>query len=311
MNRSRATLLALVFLALALRLPWLGAIPNPAGDEGNWAWYGLELLEHRPVALHPDARFVSMAFARMIALAYALLGPSFAAARSVLVVGVTSAVVASWALARRLSLARAALAIAATLALHPWSIIWSRTVCVPYALALSLGVVGPLAWLDALRTRRWWAVLLASHLVCAAMHFSPLALVPIGACSLWALYKRLPLKLVPVALTGLAHAIPFVTSALAAMRVGSQTVPPLREPLIERLSTMCAMLLGDLAGTSSAAHLAGCSRWELRLGASLAFAFAVGVFAHARRGGERARFAALHLALAFAVTPLLLVPARA
>ena len=295
-------------LTFALRLPWLGSTPNPAGDEGNWAMLALRLSRGLDAALPPDAAFVTTAFARLIAWSFRLFGPSFASARAVLVAALALTVIA---VARWCERPREALAIGLVVALHPWSVMWSRTVCVPYALALSLGVIGPLAWLDALRTRRWWSVLLASQLLGAAMHFSPLALIPIGACALWAIHQRLSWRLVPLALSGLVHAAPLVAGVLSAMRVGRQTVAPLSTPLIERLSTMTATLLGDIAGTSTAAHFAGCSRAELRLGVLVGICLIAAVFAYARRGDDRARYAALHMAVALVATPLLLVPARA
>ena len=315
-NRSRATLLSLVLLALALRLPWLDAVPNPAGDEGNWAWYGLEILEHRPAALHPDARFVSLAFARMIAAAYALFGPSFAAARSVLVAGVTASVVASYALSKRLSLPRAAVVIAATLALHPWSVMWSRTVCVPYALALSLGVIGPLAWLDALRTRRWWSVLLASQLLGAAMHFSPLALIPIAACALWAIHQRLSWKLVPIALTGFAHVIPMLVAGAGVVR-GYDGRPRHHFTLFgERVYVYLRTVLGSLDGEATLRHVTG---HELPLAPELLVAAAViAVLVISARPApedppparDLSQYAALHMAIALVGLPVILSPAR-
>jgi len=45
----------------------LGWLPSPAGDEGNWALYGSRILAGQPVALAPDAAFVSLLYARLIA----------------------------------------------------------------------------------------------------------------------------------------------------------------------------------------------------------------------------------------------------
>jgi len=55
----------------------LGWLPSPAGDEGNWALYGWRMLGGQPVALALDAAFVSLLYARLIAAAMALLGPTF------------------------------------------------------------------------------------------------------------------------------------------------------------------------------------------------------------------------------------------
>ena len=170
--RTHALVVAALAVALALRLPGIDSTPNPSGDEGNWTWIAWDLHAGRPAALPPDARFVPMTFARLIAAAYGVFGASFASARAVLVVGLSLGLVASWALARRLDAPRAAAAVALTLALHPWSVAWSRTVTVPYALSLALAVAGPLAWMDALRTRSPWRMLLAAQLLGAGLHLS-------------------------------------------------------------------------------------------------------------------------------------------
>ncbi len=316
MNRSRAQLLALVLLALALRAPWLGAVPTPSGDEGNWAWYGFDLYEGRPAALAPEARFVSMAFAWMIAGAYKLLGPSFASARAVLVAGVVAAVAASWALLRRLDLPRAAVAVAALVAVHPWSVLWSRTVTVPYALAFSLAVVGPLAWLDALRTRSPWRVFVASQLLGAAMHFSPLALVPMGACALWARRERMPARLAPAALSGVVHVAPLLAAGVGAARVYDGRPRYYFTQLGLRVYVYLRTVLGGIDGEATLRHFTG-TQWPL--GPELALAavtVAVTVFAlrpardapPAQR--SLARYAALHLGLALVGLPVILAPAR-
>ncbi len=298
---------AVLALAAALRIPWLGAVPTPSGDEGNWALLALRLSQGARAGLPADAAFVTSAFARMIALAFTLLGPSFASARAVPVAATLAAVAAAVRLCER---RREGVTVALVLALHPWSVLWSRTVSVPYALSLSLAVVGPLAWLDALRARSPWRVFVASQLLGAAMHFSPLALVPMGACALWAWRERMPARLAPAALSGAAHFAPVISGVLLALRTGRQGSPIAHEPLVDRLASMTAMLLGDIAGTSTAAHFAGCAPWATHTGALVALAVAASAFAHARRDAL-SRFAALHLALACAGVPLLLVPARA
>ena len=294
-------------LAATVRVPWLGAMPNPSGDEGNWALLGLRLSQGLRAGLPSDAAFVTTAFAWMIAASYRVLGASFASARAVPVAATLLTVAAVVRLCER---RREGVVIALVVALHPWSVLWSRTVSVPYALSLSLAVVGPLAWLDALRTKSPWRLFFASQLLGLAMHFSPLALVPIGAVALWTLKHRVAWRHLPLALSGLLHAAPIVSGALVAMRVGRQVTPPLQSPLTERLSTLVAMLLGDVAGTSTATHFAGCAPWVTRLGAVVALVVIVGAIARARESAL-SRFAALHLALACVGVPLLLVPARA
>ncbi|MFO0650971.1 MAG: hypothetical protein U0326_32395 [Polyangiales bacterium] len=313
MNRSRATLLSLVLLALALRLPWLGAIPNPAGDEGNWAMLALRLSRGLDAALPPDAAFVTTAFARLIAWSFRLFGPSFASARAVLVAALALTVIA---VARWCERPREALAIGLVVALHPWSVMWSRTVCVPYALALSLGVVGPLAWLDALRTRRWWSVLLASQLLGAAMHFSPLALIPIGACALWALHQRLSWRLVPVALSGFAHVVPMLVAGAGVVRGYDGRPRHHFTRFAERVYVYLRTVLGSIDGEATLRHVTG---HELPLAPELLVAAAViAVLAlSARRAPDDtppardlSRYAALHMAIALIGLPVILSPAR-
>jgi hypothetical protein len=307
---------ALVLVALALRVPWLDALPNPSGDEGNWAWYGFDLYAHRPAALHPDARFVSLAFAWLIAGAYKLLGPSFAAARSVLVAGVVGAMLASSHLARRLAMPRAAVAVAAVLAVHPWAVLWSRTVTVPYALSLSLAVVGPLAWLDALRTRSPWRLLFASQLLGLAMHFSPLALVPIGAVTLWTLAHRIPLRHVPLALSGLAHVAPMLVAGAGVVRVYDGRPKHYFTLLDQRVYVYLRTVLGGLDGESTLRHFTG-TQWPLAPELALAALVVALVVIAARPRDDAppqavslARYASLHMALALVGLPLVLAPAR-
>ena len=139
MSGRRAQALALgglLLLALALRLPALERLPTPCGDEGNWAWYGRELAAGRAVALEPDARFVSLAFARLIAASISLFGSSFQAVRAPLVLGAALSMLGAYALGAGLRRRELGLAVAALLATHPWAVLWSRTATVPYALAL-------------------------------------------------------------------------------------------------------------------------------------------------------------------------------
>ena len=53
--------------ALLLRLPALSWLPSPAGDEGNWARYGLALSRGEPAA---SARELIAAYRQMLARAH-------------------------------------------------------------------------------------------------------------------------------------------------------------------------------------------------------------------------------------------------
>ncbi len=315
-HRATVTLLLLVALSWVLRVPWLDSVPNPSGDEGNWAWYGLELFEHRPAELHPDARFVSMAFAHLIAGAYGLFGPSFGAARMVLVAGLTLGMALAFLLARRLELPRAAVALAAVLVVHPWSVFWSRTVTVPYALALALGVAGPLAWLLALRTRKGLHVVAASQLLGAAMHFSPLALLPMAACGLTALRERLPRRHIPLALSGALHVVPMLVASRRVVQGYNGRPKHYFTDLAHRLEVFARTVLGGLDGEATLRHATGTHAplaIELVV-AALTLALVLTAAWPSRDTADPAqrlaRYARLHLAVAVPGLALILAPAR-
>jgi hypothetical protein len=293
----------------------LDVIPNPAGDEGNWAWYGYDLYDHRAVQLAPEARFVSLAFAHMIAGAYHILGPSFAAARAVLVAGVFVGTIAAWVAARRAAMPIAAVAIAAALAVHPWSVMWSRTVTVPYALALVTGVVGPLVWTYAVRQRSAWGVLLATQILSVAMHFTPLALIPMMACALWALRQRMSLRCVPAALTGLVHVVPLVMASFGAV----QGYPGRQHHFFNqfglRLYVYVRTVIGGLNGESTLRHFTGTqgslvSEGLLLLATVLVIMVAVRARDERTEVRELTHYAVLHGCVALVGLPLLLATAR-
>lgn len=315
------TLLALiVVVVLALRLPWLGALPNPSGDEGNWTLFGLDLLDGRAPRMAPDARFVSTLFARLIALSFRLFGLSFASARAVLVAGLTLSAVAAALTARRLGLPRAGLVIAALLAVHPWSVLWSRTVVVPYALALGLAVLAPLLVVLAARTASTLTIILAAQCLALAIHFTPLALIPIAASLLWlATSPYRPLLRRPAAWAAAAlaslHLVPVLYGA--ATVVGQQQVHPARWliRLGARLHVFALTVGGGWTGEASLRHFTGepVSRPVEWLLAALALALALYALRPAVRSpaaDDLARFARIHLVVAVLGLPLLLATAR-
>lgn len=317
--RWLAALAALVVVALALRLPWLGALPNPAGDEGNWTLFGLDVLDGRAPRMPPDARFVSTLFARLIALSFRLLGVSFASARAVLVAGLVLSLVAAALTLRRLGLPRAGLAVAALLAVHPWSVLWSRTVTVPYGLALGLSVLGPLLVLHATRAPAALALVLAGQCLALGVHFTPLALLPVAASAWWVLAAHRALLRRPALWASLAlaalHLAPVLLGAAAVAR--QQHVAPARwvVHLGARVHVYVLTLLGGWTGESTLRHFtdgAVARPLEWALGA-----LAVGVLAFALRPAERtpaadalARFARAHLVIALLGLPVLLASAR-
>lgn len=299
-------LVPLLALALALRLPWLGALPNPCGDEGNWPLLGLSLSRGVAASLPPDAGFVPGTFAWLIAGSFQLFGPSFMAARLVLVVGLLAAVTLAAARLPR----GPALALSAVLLLHPWSVAWSRTASVPYALSLGLAALGPLAWWSALRARSPLALVVAAQCLGLGFHFSPLAALPALACALWTALPaqrdalRLPALWAAVA-GGALHLVPLVRGVLAMPP--SAAAPAAGHG---RALDAARMMLGDLSGAATLRHFAGVThRTELLAAAALGCIALVS--ARPAWRDPLGRFAALGLAVAALGLPLMLLPARA
>lgn len=316
-RREAAAFAAVFALGFVLRVPWLGAIPAPAGDEGNWALVALRLSEGVHVELAPDARFVTLAFARMIARVFGWVGPSFAAARAVPVAALLGAMTAAWGLSRRAGAPRAGLAIAWALAVHPWSVLWSRTVSVPYAFSFALGVVGPLAFLDALRTRSVFTLFVAAQLTCASVHFSPLGVLPLVACVLHALMTADARTLLKrrvawaACISGVLHFVPVIAGTLTALRTGRQTSPDANGPIVPRLLSMARMMVNDLSGDSSARHFAGHAAWSEILGAIIVLTWLARSLVPARDETPLARFGRRYFFIACGGLPLILVAGRA
>ena len=302
--RERAAVGAVVALGLALRLPWLGAMPTPCGDEGNWPLLGLSLSRGLPASLPPDAGFVSTAFAWLIAGSFRVSGPSFMAARLVLVVGLVACAAGGAALLRRWPAA----AFAAALLLHPWSVAWSRTASVPYALSLGLGALGCLGWWSALRARAAAGLFIAAQCLGVSFHFSPLAALPALTCALWTLApgQRWALRwpaLWASAVAGVLHLVPLVRGVLAVPRGASHDHGG-------RVVDAARMMIGDLSGASTLRHFAGTTNTTEAI-AALAWAALVVVSARAVWRDPLGRFAALGLAVSAVGLPLMLAPARA
>ena len=318
-RRVVLTAVSLLALALALRLPWLGDIPNPNGDEGNWAIFGLRALRTHRVALPPDASFVTTLFAWIIAAAYRVLGVSFAAARAVPTFAVSLAAPVTFLLARRLGLARAGFVAGLALALHPWSVAWSRTVSVPYALCLALNVVGPLALLYTLRHRTIPALLATSLLLGLGAHFSPLALLPaVAAAGVW-LTARPRRSGRDTALLALPAAALVTPPFFGALGVRSATnhhaAAEYFTAFPERLHTFVRATLGGASGESTLRHFTAVRTPSpiealVALGVVALLALALTAPADDSPRGALSRWLRWHLPVALVGTPLLLAPAR-
>lgn len=319
--------------ALALRVPYLAGIPNPSGDEGNWLWAAQDLALGRAHALLPDGRFVPLTFARAISWVFRLAGEGFAQARAVPVVLSLSSLVCAPLALRGVgpSFARPALALACVLAWHPWSVAWSRSVCVPYAPVLACSVTAvallfALAHTSPPRALSRWA--LAWQLLGLGLHGSPFALIPVGAVALWALLDR-PARArfaslgVPGALLAFAgvlpHALLVARGALEVAARGTTRPRHVFTALPQRLHTYLRTVLGSVDGEATARHFAGVSLSPVAelLAALVAFGlvvYALGALRPARPSPSPERslrtLAGAWLACALAGVPVLLLPVR-
>lgn len=312
--RAHGPFLLVLALAAALRLPALGWLPSPAGDEGNWATYGLLLSRGQPAALAPDASFVSLLYAHLISVSIRVLGPGFAAARAVGAVAVMVAIAGAYGIFGWLGSRRAGLVAATLLAVHPWSVAYSRTASVPYALALAAMTLGPLLFAAGLARRRSLVAAAGLLLSSVAVHFSPLVAVAAAACLLhglaapnrWAL-KR-PAVLVACLLAAL-HGAPVV---LGAIRV-ARTAPDLRsfESFWAHLGQYLHMMGTGLMGEATVRHFTNLAL-PPRFAALLWIPLVILVATAGRtaRRGPLNGFGLLYLVTAFAVAPLILAPGR-
>jgi hypothetical protein len=238
--------LLVLLLACAAFAYWFRVhdVPSASGDEGNWMSMGHRILHGLPTRLGPDSRFVTTAFARMISLSFRLQGVTIGAARATVGAAVLVGLALTYVLAARMKSRSLGLSLVALLALHPWTVWWSRSVVVPYPIALMTAVLGPLAWLfatdayrepapadRAARARRHLGLILAAQVLVFALHFTPFGLIPFVACALWSLgspegRRSLATPGPWLALVGaVLHAIPV---ALDAFSVASQARPAAR-----------------------------------------------------------------------------------
>ncbi|MBI5513357.1 MAG: hypothetical protein HY909_06280 [Deltaproteobacteria bacterium] len=265
---------------LALHLGWLGAAPNPAGDEGNWALLGLAASRGEAFALPPEARFVTTLFARCIGWSFQLLGPSWASARIVPALAVVLGAAGLGAALATAGRPREGAVLALAVALHPWGVAWGRTVSVPYALPYVLTLLGAVAlWRASLapsRSRAFGWCLGASQALGLALQGSPLALTAaLAGCVTLALEPswRRPWKTPEgalAALLGALHALPLALSA-ATVQHASPPVGAPPEPLLARLASYANGALGGVSGEATVRHFAGSHRaaWALSTLAAL------------------------------------------
>lgn len=297
-------------LCFALRLPALGRLPSPAGDEGNWALLGLSLARNSPAALPPDAAFVSRLFAWLVALSFRLSAPSWVSARLVLVIAFSLGAMGAAALVTRRDALRAPWLVGALVAVHPWGLWWSRTVSVPYALAAAAMWVGVLVWRRGLETQRAWLLLVAGQCLGLAMQCTPLALLGFATVALGTGLTapstlRRPRFWLALGAGGL-HGFAFVTGLL---HMPSGARQRLAAPLSHQLFSLLNQDLAMLSGVATVRHFVGAPGWLGGLSAGLTGLALLALWPRAARASSRWSLAAWAVTL-FGL-PLLLSPGRA
>lgn len=305
---------ALFGLALLLHFYGLGWLPSPAGDEGNWALYGRRMLGGQPVALAPEAAFVSLLYARLIAAVMALLGPTFAAARLVGTIAVLAAIAIVYLVLGWLGCRRAGVAAAALLTVHPWAVMYGRTASTPYALALGVLTVGPVCFAAGLLRRRARLAAAGLVLTSVAIHFSPLALVAVAACGLFALWPahrwilRRPELWAAVVLSA-AHSFPVLAGA-ARVAQAAPDLPQL-EAFWAHLGSYLHMMTTGLMGEATLRHFTSVAMAPYPAIALIVPLLAV-VVLEARPGERRVLggFAETYLVAGLVLTPFILAPGR-
>ena len=314
--RRHGLLLLTLAVAAVLRLWGLEWLPSPAGDEGNWTLYALRISRGQAAALDANAAFVTLLYAHLIAKAMAVFGAGFFAARLVGTLAILATVVVAYVVPTWLGSRRAGVALAALVALHPWSVAYSRICSVPYALAFAVGLAGSLLFMAGLRTQRMTLVVAGVLVVSLGAHFSPLTAAAPAACGLYALarphlwiWRRWPFY-AAVAVAGL-HAFPVLRSAL---RVAGQA-PPL-DPLQHfwtGLGTYLHMITTGLAGEATLRHFTNLALdpWPaLLLAVPVVGVVAVASTSKARAASPLGGFGPLSLLVAMVLTPLILAPGR-
>ncbi len=315
----RAGVAALVGLAAALRIPWLEGVPNPAHDEGNWLLLAWRRWRGEDASLAGDQAFVTTLYARLIVGVWRVLGVSVAHARLVQVLALLATMVWGARWFQRRGEAPMGLAFAALLAVHPWTLAWSRVAVAPYVLSLACATLAPMAVVRAWRDVRWWPRALAAQLVALGFQWSPLAAIPAAACALWIVWDaRTTLRdgrtWLAAALAGL-HIAPVVQGALRVSATGATRPSSYTDHLSDRVANYAGTLVDVLSGEAtvrdfSDAWLHGAAWWASVLVALAALVCAL------RRGRlegplrDLHTLSVMHLAAAVPGIALMLAPMR-
>lgn len=307
--------MVVLLLGAALRLPGLAWLPAVNGDEGNWGAFARQLAETGTLEFPAAYRGNSPAFAYLLGVVFKVVGVgvvSLRIATPVLLLGVCAA--CFWLL-RAAGKPRAGVAVAAVLAVHPWSVLWSRTAAVPYALAMALWTLAALAIWVGVRERCRSRVSLGVVGFALAAHLSPLVVIGTVPCAAllaipryrWVIRDRRVWAAVLVAVL-LVAPLPWWMS--------QSEVPPASPPatLVGGLLSLARMLAGGLVGEATLRHFTDAA---LSVGRSTALglvaltALAAGVLWRGRRGDGLGLFGLAQLGAAAVLLPVLLSSARA
>ena len=303
--------------AVALRSYGLGWLPSPAGDEGNWTLYAHQLLQGGAPELAPQAQFVSLLHAHLLAMAMRIFGETFLAAR---VVGaaamVATVIVVYWLLARRGS-RRAAMAASLLIAVHPWTVMYSRTAAVPYAIALATMTVGPLLWVSGVLERRPTLLAAGVLVISLGAHFSPLTIIGAIACIVFAAARRerrwVFTHWAPYAAVAVSeiHILPLLRSAMGVARAGAPA--PFFENFVPNVGSYLHMMATGLGGEATLRHFtnSALAPWTaLVVALPVVAIIALAGSSETRRQSLLGGFGLLYLLLGLLLAPVILAPRR-
>lgn len=315
-RRSIQFLWLILATATALRTLGLSYLPAPNGDEGNWALYALEASQGHVITLLPEHRGSSPAFAYLLGASMRLFGRSFWSMRVVGALGTPLGCWAVWALLQRAGAPRASVTVAALLAIHPWSVLWSRTAAVPYGLALVGMTVGAAAFWVGLVRRSHWHVALAVVVFACSAHASPLVALAVPACIIYAcLPQNRWLWRAPVCwgagLCGLVIIAPLpFWMAQTPVDAPIDLVDGLAARTFSAVHMMVTGLLGESTVRHFTSHALSVGASGLMGGTCIVAAVAISVSSRVRGGHGLASFALVLLATSAVLLPLALGSAR-
>jgi len=330
-------------IAAAAYFVRVGDVPSASGDEGNWMAMGHRLLLGLPTRLGPDARFVTLLFARMISWSYRLTGDvTIGAARGVLGASLLLGFCAVFALSWRMKARAVGAAIVAVVALHPWTVWWSRSVVTPYAISLVVALLGPLAWLHALTKyaeptkgsdetppayKRHLGLVLAGQVLVLGLHFSPFSLVALSSCALWTLAAKDGRRALRtpgpwLALAGvLFHALPILVDVRTV--VGQARPSPRLVDFGARAQNLVRSMIDGFSGEQTLRDYVGDNAYmtlgpsPTRMAVLVVLGAALWLALHRGDDGQASpsavalrRFAPLYFFLSLLLLPLVLAPAR-